>query len=177
MKNKLKKRTLLLIAVILLNIIFAAGIAFLFKTISSKKLVLMALQNKILETEEKKQGISALKNLLKNIGAQKQEIDNIFTEENKIVDFIESLEDIAKLAGAEISFRNADIPANSSANNSLPVFLFDIRGSFEAVFKFLKLAENLPYQTNIQNLGLLLEEKNWRANFKIQLLSFLQTSK
>lgn len=141
------------------------------RVISNKEKEILELREKLLVIEDKKKNITALKKFLEEIQKDENKISMAFLTENKIIEFIENLEKVSKLAGAQIEIKSALL---SEKNNLGPAFDFKLTGSFGNLFQSLSLVENLPYQIEIKELRFI-EKKDdlWQAQFRIQVLSFL----
>lgn len=163
--------------ILVLSAIAAAGFSFgkFYQNISAKEKEVLQLREKLAVIEKKKMLITDLKRFLRDINKDEQKIKSVFLNEQDIVQFIEKLEEVSRLAGAQIEIQSAVVP---DQNNPIPSFNFQINGGFENIFSSLLFIENLPYQIEIQELrfiklGKEAENSDWQAQFRIKVLSFI----
>lgn len=124
--------------------------------------------------------IKSLNRALKKIEPDRLQLETHFAKSSDVVPFLDTIEKLAPPVGAKAEVSSVDTKAN---NTGLIVGL-KASGSFEAIYKFLTLLENSPYELDflsidIHNVAPNVADKNiksssWEAVFKIQLLSFVQ---
>lgn len=176
--KKFKKTPLLVSAMFLL---FSCAVFFvLFRGLNNNtETTLKSLtewQNEAIRRNE----IKSLDLLIKNIQEQKKLLESHFAESSNIVPFLDTIEQLASKVGAKSEVTSVDISKNK------PELLVSFRasGSFESVYKFLRLLENSPYELEFSSVDMknvrtseAPEEKRvaslWEATFKIKLLSFI----
>jgi translation initiation factor IF-2 len=105
-----------------------------------------------------------------------------------VVPFLDTLEGLATKVGIKAETASVDI-----APDSLSLLVkINTSGSFEAIYKFLTLLENSPYELEftgfdmqkedsilatpdlVLNKDIKKQNSKWRATFNIKLLSFTQ---
>lgn len=107
-------------------------------------------------------------------------LETHFAKSSNIVPFLDSIEMLASKAGADAKVDSVD----ENADGSTLVVGLQASGNFTAIYKFLTLLENSPYElaflsVNIQKSAPLSTpskkgpDLRWEAVFKIQLLSFI----
>ncbi len=120
----------------------------------------------------------SLANLIDHIESERAVLDTHFVRSSDIVPFLATIESLAQKVGGKAEVTSVDIPQD----DSLLVVELKAGGSFEALYKFVMLLENSPYEllfisANIQNPGIqdlpTSGASEWTATFKINLLSFL----
>lgn len=161
---------------ILVSIIFMAigGYFFLlFKASSEKKVIIelrkTTLQNKKIWEEEK-----FLADMLDRLKKEKDIINSVFLKEDEIIRLIKSLESIGDNLGVVLKI----ISISPSTGKELkPKVSFIANGSFEQLFRYIYMLENIPYlvtmdKVSLQNTKEEISKKenyNWQALFNIQL--------
>ncbi|MFA6920052.1 MAG: hypothetical protein WC264_03330 [Candidatus Paceibacterota bacterium] len=132
------------------------------------------------EKYQKREEIKLLNNSIKDIEADKVLLDAHFAQSTDVVPFLNTIESLATKVKAKAEVTSVDILKDKTG------LLVGIKtlGSFEAVYKFLMLLENSPYELEINSVDmqtLIIEDSSkklkipeWNASFKIKLLTFIQ---
>lgn len=160
------------LALVLSLVVSAAfGFAWTGRTISGKTKKVSELNLKLAALESEQKSVLGLKKFLEETKEDKDKINKAFLSEEEIVKFIEELEKLSREENVEIKIQSAFISEKREEN---PVFNFELNGNFENIFRIAALTENLPYQLEIEEVGLAREEKGkkWRGQFKIKILSY-----
>ncbi|MFZ3011551.1 MAG: hypothetical protein WA060_00940 [Minisyncoccia bacterium] len=178
MKKNLQK--ILLGVSIILFVIFSLAFVFLFKKINDN--YKETNQNTIawMEEERKREDIVSLGQSLQEIIDDKTLLETHFAKSSDVVPFLDNIEKLAPKAGVQIEVDSVNIKNN---NTGLVVGL-KASGSFGAIYKFLTLLENSPYQLDFTSMhiskvqtgdtpGKNTKDSRWEGIFKIQLLSFI----
>jgi len=160
---------LFFITILLLGI-FLYGFIYLFGKMNDHN-----TKSQLAETEWKKEAlrrdkIKTLNNSVQIIEAQKAQIETHFAESSDVVPFLDTVERLAKEAGNKAEVISVNI---SDDKNGLLVGI-QASGSFANLYKFLTLLENSPYE--LEFMGVDMHQgigRDWKATFKIKLLSFV----
>jgi hypothetical protein len=172
MKNSLPKIQIALSVIFLLaavgTFVFLRNIT-LRNNVEAEKI---SLENK--DKDYAKEELKLLNEFVLSIGEEKAEIESHFVKSSDAVPFLDSLEGIGKTLGIKSEVTNVDIPLE---RDSLIVDV-NVSGSFPLIYKFLKLVENSPYETEISTMSLERLGPNssaplWSAKFSIKVLSFI----
>lgn len=179
MKNNFQKILLVISAIILLVLIFA--FIFLFIKIDDNNQKVQ--QNSIdLQTEtRRREDISALNKLLQKIAVDRSLLESHFIKSSDVVPFLNLVEKLAIDAGVSAKINSVDAKTN---NQELTMNL-NASGGFDAVYKFLILLENSPYEIDFLStdmhmipppspVGKIPSAPKWEVAFKIQLISFIK---
>lgn len=113
---------------------------------------------------------------IKGISAERALLESHFAKTSDIVPLLDIVESMAELVGAKASIESVDA-LTEGVGLSIGI---KSRGSFEAIYKLIRLLENAPYEIEInsfdmQKVGEVQEGGSgpeWSANFKVTLLSF-----
>lgn len=93
---------------------------------------------------------------------------NYFISEDRILDFITSVEGIEKISSTTVVLSSL---FNDKTNNHIKVSI-DIKGGWSNVKRALALTENLPYSINIDNINLNSDNTGkWNMILSVRALS------
>lgn len=166
------------------------SIIFLLLSFSVFLILYMQIQNNNKKSEQaeiawqdeanRRNEMKALDRSLKIIEEEKALLETHFLKSSDVVSLLDMVEKLASEAGAKAEVSLVDL----LKDNAGLVVEMKASGRFEAVYKFLTLLENSPYELNfilidMQKLG---EEAGsdkkaavslWSATFRVRLLSFI----
>ncbi len=182
MKNYYIKIQLLLSAIFFIGCILAFWSVYkeVNKNNQKAEQSLIELNNNTNEREEMK----TIDHLVEIVKDDQALLETHFAKSSDIVPFLDTLETSATTAGIVAKVDSVDVATN---NTALSVRV-NATGTFEGVYKFLKLLENFPYQLEITSINLQREvtpsvtpegvpildlKPKWQATFKIKLISFV----
>ncbi len=178
MKNNLQKIPLLLSATLFIFFCFAFFLLYQKINNNNKK---TEQENLTWQTEARRRDdIKFLNHSLQKITENKVLFETHFAESSDIVPFLNMIEKLGPKVGAKTEVNSVDILTNKTG---LVVGL-KASGSFEAIYKFIMLLENSPYELDFLLMdvhkltievvpGKNIKSSDWEAVFKIQLLSFI----
>jgi len=178
MKGNFKKfkKTPFLISIILL---FCSCFVFffLYRTIQNNNTASADTEVKWQSEQNRRDQIQLLDRLLKDIQTERGLLDTHFARGSDVVPFLNLIEKLAPEVGAKAEVALIDVPKDKSGL----VVGINSAGSFEALYKFLTLLENSPYELefisiDLERLGDVADTKvatNWSGVFKVKLLSFI----
>lgn len=124
--------------------------------------------------ENRREAIKSLERSIKKIEKEKEIIDKHFVQSIDVVSFLDFFEQSGLLIGAKAEVGSVGLDKDQST------ILVDINafGSFESLYKYLRLLENAPYELEVvsfvvNKIGAVNNTiGSWTANFKLKLLSF-----
>lgn len=135
---------------------------------------------KELETDmqEKAKYIEEIRSLgqsLRSTSRERTELDSHFASSANLVPFLDTLEDLGPVVGAEVGISSVDMTGDGTG---LLVGL-EASGSFVSLYKFLKLLENAPYELEITNFDIYKKSQTattsgWEATARVKLISFIK---
>lgn len=119
-----------------------------------------------------------LSNFLKNTIEERKLLDSHFAKSSDVVPFLDMLENLASRVGAKAEVLVINVPND---NTGLYVEA-RAAGSFESLYKFIKLLENSPYETEVTSMNITRVSSSddaksasgWTINLKIKLISFIK---
>ncbi|MBI2630650.1 hypothetical protein HYW73_00330 [Candidatus Nomurabacteria bacterium] len=167
--KKFKKAPLLLSFAFLLASSYA--FVFLYMKVGENKEISLKAHAEWQAEANRRDEIRSLARSIKEIQAERTELETHFAESSNIVPFLDTLEKLAVLAGAKADVKSVDIEEEKS---ELTVSIQTI-GSFESTYKFIRLLENSPYELEIISFDIKKSGAGeWAGLFKIRLLSFVK---
>ncbi len=163
------------------SVIFLGIACFTFNFLNSKiqNDNTLAKQNNVLWQQEmlKKNQMQSIQNGLKNIQDERAIFDKYFVSNSDLVPFLDNMEDLGNKSGAKVETTSVDL---SNDNLSLVVGVKAV-GSFSAVYKFLLLVENSPYELDVTSMDFQREAPEsvvavptWNTTFRLKLVSFIK---
>lgn len=108
---------------------------------------------------------------VRNANEKMSFLDGIYITDEETPALLSSIEGLASLAGTEIIIVN--ITDRSESDGGLSILL-SAEGSFENVFRTIRLLENLPYAVSFSRASIsrLSESDEWVADLDFSILSF-----
>ena len=174
MKNNFFITVFVLIFIILMAI---AGCSFLFLKVSLEKKAITDLRKTVMQNKKRGEEERLLVDMLDRLKKEKDIINAIFLKEEDLVRLIKSLETTGDNSGVFLKISSISPSADEELK---PKISFVAKGSFEQIFRYVYLLENLPYLVTINKVSLqnTNEEKSkkenydWQALFSVQLESY-----
>ncbi len=180
MKEILKKYKIILNIIIYLILISAFFLLAIKPTFESIKEYQNKIQKTLLDQESQEKRIAKIPELEKKyeeLMKEKERIDFFFTEE-KAVDLVDDLENLARQTGNEINIEFQKKEENKTAQvrsekksseekdkilKNLPLedylkIKIGLRGSFDSLISFLKKIENMRYYSDVISLNIAAEK-------------------
>lgn len=148
------------------------GLYFVYREIRENKNLARVARSEW-ETEERhRYEIQAMEILLADTMTERAELDKHFARTKNVVPFLDTLQALARKVGAKAEVLSVDVVAESGLSVTL-----QSEGSFEAIYKFLELLENSPYELEFSTVDIGRtdqgEDVNWEGFFRMKLLSFI----
>jgi len=178
MKNNFQK-ILLLVSLVSL-VLFCFAFVFLYKKINNNNKKTQQDEINLQIETLRRDNIASLNQILQEIAPDIALLDSHFIKSSDVVPFLNIIEKLASEAGVSAKIDSVDL----KTDNSGLMVGFKASGDFEAIYKFLILLENSPYELEFVSMDIRkldlpdVSDKNsknsdWEAIFKIQLLSFI----
>jgi len=152
---------------------------FLFREIKNKNQELELMERRWQAEAQRRDEIKALDHSVKTIEEERAQLETHFARSSDIVPFLDTIEGLASKGGAQAEVSSVDILEDSTG---LMVGM-KASGTFSALYKFLTLLENAPYELQFLSMdmhretGLDTKEiaiPKWNVVFRIKLLSFIK---
>lgn len=172
---KTNPQKLFLLSAAAFFILFSYVFYFLYDRIEENNALAEESNIKWQEEASRLEEIKSLDRSLKMTTKEREELEKHFAKSSDLVPFLDTIEGLARKAGAAASTTSVDL---SQDDLSLLVGLKAL-GSFQAIYKFLTLLENSPYELEFLYASIYRESAQaasppspWEARFVIKLLSF-----
>ncbi len=180
-----KQKIIISIALITgINFVAIAGWWFVYAGVQSERATIASLRREIDINERRANNSRSLGVLLADVQKDEEKIASTFLNPNNIVKFIEDLEFLGHRASTTLEVDAIKLP--TAGDNTQPTFHFKITGTFEELFQYFVLFENLPYLIEIERVSLVRPQTLgwggannaktsipiWEAEFDITLLSY-----
>jgi hypothetical protein len=123
----------------------------------------------------KKDYLDSSQKTIDSISLELNEINSSIVSKEGEVQFIETLESLAKRTGLGIEINSLVFDANSTSNSvDILKVKAQTNGSWIDSYKFIKLLESMPFKIKINKLNLIhiLSENNWQTTFEIDVLKY-----
>lgn len=160
-----------------------AGDLFLFFKASAEKKAIIDLRKIVLQNNKKNEEEKLLAEALDRLKKEKDIINTVFLKEDDIVRLIKILESIGDNSGVVLKISSI-LP--SSDKELKPKISFVADGSFEQLFTYMEMLENIPYLATIDKVSLQkiqgakadksdykpLLNSSWQALFSVHLESY-----
>ena len=147
----------------------------LYGYVNKKNKAATTLERKWKVEELRRENVKNLERFLEEKGGEISMLDTHFVGSGDVVTFLDLIESLGKQAGSQSEVTLIDIPKDNSG------LLVEVRseGSFDSIYKFLRLLENATYELEIVSFEMSTssgEEETypvWNATFRIRLISFI----
>ncbi|MEK7070095.1 MAG: hypothetical protein AAB822_02555 [Patescibacteria group bacterium] len=170
---------------VLVSIVFmaVAGDLFLFFKASAEKKAIIDLRKIVLQNNKKNEEEKLLAEALDRLKKEKDIINAVFLKEEDLVRLIKILESIGDNSGVVLKISSI---SPSSDKELKPKISFAADGSFEQLFIYMEMLENIPYLVTInkvslqKNQGVKIDKADdkspltgsWQALFDVYLESY-----
>jgi hypothetical protein len=112
------------------------------------------LEQDILKEKESLLAFDSLVKTVSNIKEDSEKINTYFIKRDEVVNFLDVIESLASTTKTQISIQSVS-DKNSDPNSMLLSVVVHANGSYSNLHYLIRLFEELPYQTEIQNVRLL----------------------
>lgn len=188
-KNLGKKKLIFLFSWVIVSAIFLGLWVLMFNKILNLKNENTLFLSDLKASSQKIGKIKNVEAVLSELTAEKESINDITLNKDRFINFVETLEFLSQKSGAALDIKSAAIPENDASSPRISLI---VKGDFQQVFTFIKMAENLPYfisfdrvvlqKNSDENLGSVngfaknnvKNENNykWMANVNFEILSY-----
>ena len=138
--------TILVIAVVTTYTVFFVGI-------KNKNEDISIIVNEIDSSIEKEAKLKSVKKLIEDTENERKKLDTYFVTDNSVVDFIESIEALAKEVEIDTEVVSVDISENDKISEALLLSL-EVEGLWSNLFYFVSLIEELPFKIGISKVDI-----------------------
>jgi len=103
-------------------------------------------------------------------------LDKIILKENKELEYITAVENIAEKNGIKISMTTSPKSKTQNQDFSELEFVFTINGTWQQIIKWLSDIESLPYYTNIKDSTFMVSSKGEKDSGQRQMAASIKAS-
>jgi hypothetical protein len=158
--------------ILLISLILFVGVTTFFVFVHIKirevKSESVLIGQRIIENRRSVATFDSLKKNISDIEASSEKIDSFFIKKDEVVSFLDTLESLASTTNTKISIQTVSDKKVAPMGSVIVVGL-NAQGSYSNIHKLIRLLEEMPYQTEIQNINLSSENgadnKNQAANY------------
>ncbi len=146
---------------------------FLFLSVKESNQNISSLQNQISIEVGKQSREGSTKNLLANTEESRKMLSTYFVNKEEIVEFIESIEDLAKKSGASLRLNSVGEEDEIVGRNQVSVLVISLQadGSWAAVHSLLASLESIPYKIHFREVSLeVSDSKVWTGKFEFTVV-------
>lgn len=122
--------------------------------------------NEIETNNKNRENENALIEIGKKSEIERKNLPSYFITEDKILDFIDSVEDIERISSTTMNLSSI---SKDESSDHIKVNV-EIKGEWSNVRRGLSLLENLPYSINIDNMNLSNTSEVWTMSLSIRAL-------
>lgn len=128
----------------------AVGIyAFLYIQIKNTNEHVSIVQNEAEAQEIENNGQQSLEDILNNTKEDREKIASIVLSDDKVVDFLESVEALGPLTNTTVTTASVNVNDATGKDTGFLTLQMNVAGSWQNVLQFASLIENMPYQITI----------------------------
>jgi hypothetical protein len=158
------------------SVLFAAAgfclYGIFFSYIGDKNREFSAATFLIESAEENELKLRSLKTTINETKEQREQLDTYFIREDAVVDFIETVEELGRVTGTELSVSSVELEPSTEEYPSTLRISVDTRGTWKNQYQLLLLLETLPYHINLT--GVRLQETpgpvvEWKGSYTIEV--------
>lgn len=163
---KSSTRLLLISSIVVLALVWAIGIYMVYVT-NDRITTVQTLTDNVRTTEQKNNDSQKMKEAVAIVNEQKVNLNNYVASEAGIVDFIESLERLAREQNLKPTVGNVSV-GGGDGNKTLDMTLTTV-GDWSSTVHFMHLIETLPYASTIVSARFSLQNATWRYDVRLQI--------
>lgn len=148
-------KKMLIIASIVTLVILSVYIAF-FLYVGSKNKSISILSNEVDFVVQKEIRLRSIQSLIKNTEEERKKLNLYFVKQDTIVDFIETIEELAVFSGVTIEIASVsvdDIGGDESEVGELLRLNFEVIGTWQDLFYLLAFIESLPFEITLNQVN------------------------
>lgn len=167
----MKKHLTILIFPLALMILFVGCFSYILFMIKVNSEKIATLEREQLAREVASASVKDLELEVKKANEELVGVKSIWIDDKDTPSLLSSIEELSDFTDTEINILN--IVDNSDKEGGLSILL-SAEGSFENVFRTIRLLENLPYATSFSRVSIsrVPDSENWVADLDFSILSF-----
>ncbi len=150
--NKINKTQKITILTTLFFVVVLVFYVFLYKQILSLNSKIISINSKLVVANRLAENEKEIVNLLKNTETKREKLSSYFVSTENPTSFLETIESSARSVGTEVEVQSLDVKHKDKEKKQsfIKVSLL-AKGSWDSMFRFMLLLENLPYVVVVSN--------------------------
>lgn len=150
---KYKKTKIILFVWVVIFVLMTSLFVFEFLKLKNTDKYTDSLEQEIAQKKESLQSFDSLIKMSSNIKADSEKINNFFIKRDEVVTFLDIVESLAPTTKTQISIRSV-ADKKTETGGALISININARGSYSNLHYLIRMLEELPYKTEIQNVRL-----------------------
>lgn len=157
--------------IVFINLVLFLVVVFLGRATASKKELVFDIKRQLALYERRIEHVNRLEETQQKIEETSSMLETMFVDEDSLVGFIEELEFLARNAGVGLEIKGIGF---TGEQNKKPVFTVSLTGSFENIYHYFILLENMIYKVEFNKVDIEKSSETglWRSLLELKLLSF-----
>src|SRR3989338_5198179 len=150
MKSINKKTKIMIFVSILLCILSFVFYTYCIYFINDKNKIIDDLEVYIVSQTKKQSEINSLKNELKKTTDKRESLSSHLVLTSNVVKFLENVESLVKESNTEVKISSVEFTKDKPVKLEVS---FKAVGSFESLYKLLRLTENIPFEVEFKRVS------------------------
>jgi hypothetical protein len=148
-----RKTLIILFVWISIFLAMTAFVVFGFIKIEKMKKIANSVEQEIVQEKESLQAFESLIKTTSSIKTDSEKINSFYIKRAEVINFINKIESLASTTNTQLSIQRV-VDKKMSTNGTLLFIDISAHGSYSNLHYLIRLLEELPYQTEIQNIKL-----------------------
>ena len=155
--DRLKKTKQTLIFIAIISIASMVSYVVFFKKVEKKNEAVFFVTKEADAAVQKEIKLRSVKELIKDTEMDRSKLDTYFVSDDKIVDFIEDVENLGLLTDSYVEVISVNVSSDRGSKDSLSELLnidFEVKGGWREIFHFVTLLEKMPFKIDVSRVNL-----------------------
>jgi hypothetical protein len=135
-------------------VVLTSIVAYGYLKLESTKISVTTLEQEVIQEKESMLAFEALMKTASNIKADSEKANTFFIKRDEVVNFLDVIESLASTTKTNIIIQSVS-DKSSDPNSALLSVNVNAKGSYSNLHYLIRMFEELPYQTEIQNVRLI----------------------
>lgn len=148
-----RKTLIILFVWIVIFLATTAFVVFGFIKIEKMKTSVASIEQEIIKEKESLQAFESLIKTTSSLKTDSEKINSFYIKRDEVINFINIIESLASTTNTQLSIQTV-VDKKMPTNGTLLSVDISAHGSYSNLHYLIRLLEELPYQTEIQNIKL-----------------------
>ena len=148
-----KKTKIVLFVWLAIFIVLTSLVVFEFINLKNENESVQTLEQDIIQERDSLQAFEILVKSASNIKGDTEKANVFFIKRDEVVNFLDTIESLAFTTNTKVSIQSVNDKGETPNNKILSVEVH-AQGTYSNLYYLLRMLENLPFQTEIQNVRL-----------------------